>query len=138
MDKNDNTRRQLIQNVLAMPDGAPAASVHAHSLACWSDLAAHLSPLIGEAGFCALYLRASSLTNAERQWPPAMQGARSVSHLLAALQDNLAALPPQQAIAANAALLDTFTKLLAGLIGEGLTTRLLNTAWADRSEGTNK
>ncbi|MES2149537.1 MAG: hypothetical protein V4508_07060 [Pseudomonadota bacterium] len=135
MDKNDDRRRQLIRDVLAATEAQGHDDVLARAMPAWERLAAHLSPLVGEAGFCALYLRALRLSAPDEHWHNAIPGTRSVQTLLAALRDSLGAIDAQDAKLANATLLDTFTKLLSGLIGEGLTTRLLNTAWTDRSEG---
>ena len=131
MEKNDDKRQQLISEVLAPTAGTAPAELHAHAMSAWHRLAAHLSPLIGEAGFCALYGRAVRLAAPGAHWPATAFGLRSIATLLATLADNLATLDADAAQAANAALLDTFTKLLAGLIGAALTTRLMNTAWAD-------
>jgi hypothetical protein len=133
MEKHDDKRQQLIGQVLAAPAGTGPADAPARALDAWRRLAAHLCPLVGEAGFCALYARAVRL--APGDWPAVPLGARSVEALLATLAETLAAADPPQAGAANAALLETFTKLLSGLIGEALTARLLNTAWAERPDG---
>jgi hypothetical protein len=125
MEKNDDKRQQLIRAALA-----PACAMGA-----WRRLAAHLCPLVGEAGFCALYGRAVRLSALGEAWQAAPLGVRSVEVLFATHEQNLAAAGPDLAGAANAALLETFTRLLSGLIGEALTARLLNTAWAERPDG---
>lgn len=140
MDKNDDKRQQLIRLVLTSAAGANDAEVVAHALRIWARLAAHLGALIGEAGFCALYGRTMRLVMPHHpcfQRLGASGPSPTVDVLLAALGEHLAS-DPEQAAAANAALLDTFTRQLSGLIGEALTTRLLNTAWADEPEGKNK
>ena len=131
MEKNDDKRQQLIREVLAPAARTAPTDVRAHAMSAWHRLAAHLSPLIGEAGFCALYGRAVRLSAPGAQWPAAAHGARAIATMLATLDEHLATLDADATQAANAALLDTFTKLLAGLIGAALTTRLMNTAWAD-------
>jgi hypothetical protein len=134
MEKNDDKRQQIIRAVLALSDGSQDGDALAHAMHAWQRLAAHLCPLIGEAGFCALYGRAVRLTSGNEDWPPIPHGVRSIDILFATLEENLAT-HPAQAGAANLALLETFTKLLSGLIGEALTARLLNTAWAERPDG---
>jgi hypothetical protein len=134
MEINDDKRLQLIREVLAPSDGIRNADALAHAMRAWQRLAAHLCPLIGEAGFCALYGRAVRLTCANEDWPPIPHGVRSIDTLFSTLEESLAT-HPVQACAANLALLETFTKLLSGLIGEALTARLLNTAWAERPDG---
>ncbi len=133
MEKHDDKRQQLIGQALALPTGAGHADAPARAMDAWRRLAAHLCPLVGEAGFCALYARAVRLS--PHGWPAVPLGARSVEALFATLAESLAAADPARAGAANAALLETFTNLLSGLIGEALTARLLNTAWAERPDG---
>ena len=150
MEKNDDKRQQLIRDVLpfagahadgvvvddVVVDDVTADDVAADAMRAWRQLAAHLNPLIGEAGFCALYGRAQRLSAQEEvgERLAASQGARTIEALLATLADSLAALDAQTVHSSCSALLDTFTRLLSGLIGEALTTRLLNTAWADRPD----
>lgn len=138
MDKNDDKRLQLIHEVLAPTAGMRGADDVAHSLRTWERLAAHLSPLIGEAGFCALYGRAMRLVIPQHPWLTPSASSQPIHILLSTLKENLASIDPENAGQANSTLLDTFTKLLSGLIGAALTTRLLNTAWADEPEGKNQ
>jgi hypothetical protein len=135
MEKNDDKRQQLIREVLAIATATSHTEALARGIRAWEQLAAHLSPLIGEAGFCALYGRAQRLSSTGDDRRTANSGLRSTSVLLEKLRHNWGAMEPAAANLANAAVLETFTKLLSGLIGEALTTRLLNTAWADRPEG---
>lgn len=60
---------------------------------------------------------------------------RTCAILLEQLDGQLSGLEPAARLALNRALLDTFIRLLSGLIGEALTTRILNTAWAARPQG---
>lgn len=135
MDTNINARQALIRKVVDDSAGIRHADLVERSIRVWTDLAEHLTPLIGEAGFCALYGRAARLAASADHWPAAVNGARSVESLLLSIKNNHALIASEHAAAANFALLDSFTKLLAGLIGDGLTTRLLKSAWADRSQG---
>lgn len=108
------------------------------ALHAWECLALHLSPLIGDAAYCALYGRALHLVSP--LYPSLMPSlpSQTIDAILSTLKKSLAPIDPVSVGEANLALLDTFTALLAGLIGEALTTRLLNTAWADEPEGKNK
>jgi hypothetical protein len=54
--------------------------------------------------------------------------------MVKALNEGLNGLAPERAQELNTALLSMFTSLLAGLIGEALTIRLLKSAWAEWSE----
>ena len=134
MEKYDDKLPQIIREVRSLSVGSPDAAAIAHAMRSWQRLAAHLCPLIGEAGFCALYGRAVRLASVNEDWPPIPHGVRSIDILFATLEESLAT-HPVQACAVNLALLETFTKLLSGLIGEALTARLLNTAWAERPDG---
>lgn len=94
----------------------------------WLRLSEQLTPLIGESGFCALVGRAQHLANASSERPGAGDGLRSTADLSTSLTRILNELGPERAPAANAAMLDTFTTLLASLIGEALTKQLLHVA----------
>lgn len=136
MDFYDDKRRDLIAQAMTACD-ANACEVGAHPLQPWKQLASHLSPLIGESGFAALYRRAVRLVSAEHDWLHAPQASSSADELLSALRSQLGAEDERQAKAANIALLATFTKLLAGLIGEALTIRLLHAAWNGAGDKSN-
>jgi len=97
-------------------------------LSPWRRIAQHLCPLIGESGFCALFGRACHVVGPEHAWMIPPQPCRSPEQLFTALQERLASVDAARATAANEALLRTFTQLLATLIGEGLTERLLASA----------
>ncbi|WP_317203520.1 hypothetical protein [Janthinobacterium sp.] len=130
MDTDNDTRRRLILAVMAS-DGDPAAQ----ALRAWERLVEHLSPLIGEAGYCALYGRALQLVAPEYPWLTASQPRQAAPALLLNLRENLSSIDPVDAGKANIALLDAFSRLLSGLIGAALTTRFLHNAWADAPEG---
>jgi hypothetical protein len=62
MDNKDDKRRQLIQTMLAQAGGDDR-----HVLP-WRALAAHLSPLIGDSGFAALFGRTTRLLARDHGW----------------------------------------------------------------------
>ncbi|GAB3448274.1 hypothetical protein NX773_06760 [Massilia solisilvae] len=126
MDKHDDKRQQLLVAMTASC-GASTRDGTLSLLQPWSRLARHLSPLIGESGFCALFGRAARLVSARFDWV-AGPSFKTIESLLGALGERLASVGAEQARAANTALLDTFTRLLADLIGEALTIRLLHSA----------
>ncbi|WP_050461442.1 hypothetical protein [Herbaspirillum autotrophicum] len=138
MDKNDDKRQQLVSSVLAITAGASQAEFVAQALQAWERLAAHLCPLVGDAGFTALYARSVRLVSQRHGWVAAVQSSHSVDILFATLKENLLSADLTESGAANAELLDTYTKLLSDLIGGALTTRLLNTAWAAEPEGKSR
>jgi hypothetical protein len=103
----------------------------------WKQLAAHLTPVIGDAGFCALYGRAVRLAMSDFPWLTAVEPARTVDSFFLTLKENFASTDAQSMAQANSALLDKYTGLLSTLIGEMLTTRILNSAWNKGSDGKN-
>jgi hypothetical protein len=131
MDKNDK-RQQLISGTLGTDRLNSGANVTP-----WRRLSTHLSPLIGESGFAALYGRAVRLVQPRFPWFVLEQSAHSADSLFDQLEKRLSSVDAALAAEANAALLDTFTKLLSGLIGDALTIRLLNSAWSDESHQGN-
>jgi hypothetical protein len=82
-------------------------------------------PLIGEAGFGALFGRTLRLVAPGHAWLSVDPARRSSSALLAGLEADLAGVGEAEAAAANEELTSTFTRQLAALIGPGLTERLL-------------
>ena len=126
MDKKDEKRRQVIRAVLAQTGSVDAGERH---LLPWRSLALHLSPLIGETGFGALYGRTRRLLAQQHSCLTIGSSSQALDTLLQALKEDLARAEPAQAALANEALLTTFTRLLSELIGEALTTQLIGTAW---------
>jgi hypothetical protein len=96
----------------------------------WRHIAQQLCPLIGDSGFCALFGRAVHVVGPEHAWLAPHQSCRSPELLFASLEQRMAAVDAKRAAAANDTLLRTFTQLLATLIGEALTQRVLSTAMA--------
>lgn len=137
MDKNDHKRQQRIFDMLTFKGGASPANIADHELRLWEQLAAQLSPLIGETGFCALYGRAVRLTAEQFEWLTPPQSSQSVHAIFTLLRENFASVDLVIAGKANVALLNTFIKLLSGLIGEALTNRVLDTAWSGDLEKKN-
>lgn len=109
----------MTTSMLANGDRAPI-------LEPWRRLASQLGPLIGDSGFCALFGRALRLARPAHDWPEPVSPCKSIDIQLAWLDEVLAAVEPAQAAVANAALLGRFTELLASLIGQALTKRILD------------
>ena len=104
---------------------------HAHLIQAWRRLAVQLGPLIGDNGFCALFGRACRLVGPEFRWLAGTPACKACDAQVGALDAMLAGVTPEQAEAACAALLKTFTELLAALIGQALATRLVDAALLD-------
>lgn len=94
----------------------------------WRHLADQLGPLIGDNGFCALFGRALRLVGPEYKWLTSAPPCKTRDAQINALDDMLASVAPDLAKAAHAALLQTFTDLLASLIGHALARRLQGAA----------
>jgi hypothetical protein len=91
-------------------------------------LLAEVQPLVGELAARALYARSLHLARSSLQRAaPGQLDTRE--QLLVLLHNDLAARPAVDAERAGRALLRSFADLLASLIGQGLTQRLLRTAW---------
>jgi hypothetical protein len=121
MDRDDNQRP---------PSGGSgpvraAAGEPAGLLQPWRRIGGLLAALIGESGFCVLFGRALRTVAARHAWLGPHGERNSIAALLRAYETDLAGADPAQAAAANAALLDTFTRQLSALIGDTLTARLL-------------
>ncbi|MDR3670922.1 MAG: hypothetical protein P4L36_08760 [Holophaga sp.] len=125
MDKTDR-RHQAIRSALTQRLG-PGTGAQA-ALGLWRDLALCLAPMIGTGGFDALFLRSLHLTLPAFPWLAGEPAERPVS--LAGLRARLESSDPDAAAEASLAMLVTFTDLLAIMIGQSLTDRLLDPVWA--------
>jgi hypothetical protein len=134
MNNNDDKRQRLLLDIMTNNGATRLPESTDELLQPWRRLSGHLSPLIGESGFCALYARATRLLATQFDWMATGQSVSSIERVLAVLGERLDSMDTLAAQAGNAALLNTFTKLLSDLIGEALTTRLLASA-ANRGEG---
>jgi hypothetical protein len=125
--------RQLTARMLmhqAGPD-ADAAALAAAARRAYDELAGVLVPLIGQVGIDALAARAVHLAQQAYPWlaktrdPEPAKGP--FTHVVSALEQQ----EPALATEAAAAVLATFTGLLATFVGESLTSRLMRKAWPD-------
>jgi len=112
--------------------GGPGRSEgHAHLIDSWRRLADQLGPLIGDSGFCAMFGRACRVVGPEYKWLADTAPCKTRDTQINALDEMLASVAPEHALAAHAALLRTFTELLDALIGPALARRLLDAAGRD-------
>ena len=96
----------------------------------WNRVVSQISPVIGDDGVRVLYGRSLHLT--KPAFPRfADLGSKQPHGSFNELLPRLERLDAAEAIDFCSALLITFTELLAALIGEGLTARLTELAWAD-------
>jgi hypothetical protein len=128
MDNHDTKRQHLLLDTLVSQGAASPTQSTDQLLYPWQRLAAHLRPLIGESGFCALFVRSIRISVAQYEWLAASQPGTSIDSALRGLGAAFGAIDIVTARAANLALLNTFTRLLADLIGEALTFRIMDSA----------
>lgn len=118
----DHTLARLTQ---LAADGADAQQIADSAVAVWQELAAALSPIIGRRGVVALFKRSLLLTvPSQTSWVAAHWDVETLGDF-ESLRAALKQLSSAKAIATNGALLQQFLDLLATLIGESLTERLL-------------
>lgn len=94
------------------------------ALTTWRDIDSHLAPIVGAGGVAALFKHSLYLTSKEYpclRRPLALFQPAEYGLLYLALL----AQERSEAIAVNGAMMHTFSRLLAGLIGAPLTQRLL-------------
>ncbi len=133
MTTGESLRRAALRRVLTQDAGtsADAPAVAAAALRAYERLAHGLVPLIGEVGINAVCARSVHLTQRDFSWlaraGPAEPRDAPFTHVRASLERQ----DPAVATDAAIAVLATFGDLLASLIGDSLTTRLLREAWPD-------
>ncbi len=123
----------------ATPSGITAQAAATGVLSGWRPMFDVLTPVIGEGGVTALFLRTCNITRAEVDWVSrpgaALMAVNGVDHLSSMLLDRTV----DEIRAANHRMLPTFVTILASLIGPVLTEHLLGIAWPevvlDRPEG---
>ena len=125
MEASHLLRHQRIKSLIASPTGRVAAA----SITLWEKMASQIITIVGEDGFNSLYARSIFLTQSEFPLLAAGSLAPKSDHRFAGLKASLEGQAPAQASEANSLLLITFTDILASLIGEQLTTRILRLAW---------
>lgn len=132
-------RLRVVRQTLARRagDGATAEAIAEAAISTWSGVVFHLAPIIGEGGVGSLYARSVHLTRASFPWLAASSTLQPASRVQQTdwpfinLRMSLAQREPAEASNASSALLDTFLELLATLIGEPLTARLLRSLLDD-------
>lgn len=126
-----NKCREAIRRLLAHHAGvAPdAGRVAEATLGIWQQVADRLAPVIGVRGVAILFSRALHLTRTDFPWLVLDGGHVENAAQLASLKTRLAERDPDDASAASYALLVNVIEILATLLGESLTERLLEPVW---------
>jgi hypothetical protein len=125
-------RREAIRDMLARCTGesADARAVAKATADIWPQVASRLVPVIGPRGVDVLFGRALHQTSTVFPWLRSVGDHGSGVAALDNLETCLAGQKKTSAAEASRALLMNFTELLATLIGESLTERLLGPVWA--------
>lgn len=117
--------------------GADAKALAEAAVSTWRRVTFHLTPIIGEGGVGSLYARSLHLTRSRFPWlavAPATQPAGQAQQTdwpYMDLRSSLEQREPAEVRNASSAHLVTFIELLATLLGEPLTARLLRSLWDD-------
>lgn len=135
MGTSDLLRHQIIKSLTAIDTGEVAEA----AINSWEQMAAQIISIVGEDGFNSLYERSIFLTQPTFPWLATSLHPPQADQRFAELKMSFKGQTPAQISEANALLLITFTDILASLIGEPLTTRILSLAWnTDISDRTGK
>jgi hypothetical protein len=134
------SRREAIQKKLAQCAGgksdAKAFAVAAVSI--WPQFSARLVPVIGARGVESLFNRALYLASASFPFLAIAANRGRGSAPLEAIRARIGQQDAPVAAAASCEFLFTFTVLLATLIGDSLTDRLLAPVWAFPLPGSER
>lgn len=127
------TVSQSIHGTLTQHAGnAPDASAVLGAVSrTWQFMAAQLEPVIGVRGVNVLLDRALYMTGKNFPWLAQVGPLEAGADPLTRLRARFASHDATDVADAGCALLITFTELLASLIGEPLTERLLASVWLD-------
>ncbi len=106
-------------------EGADTVRIADAAVLTWLGIEAALSPVIGQRGVAALYKRSLFLARKDHPWLTAVYEGAQAPVDFAKLATAMLQQTVSSAVGANSALLQTFYDLLANLIGEALTRRLL-------------
>lgn len=97
------------------------------------QVATQIILLVGQAGFESLYARSLYVIHSQFPWLDIDNPIAQADHRFVNLQASLQAQPLWIAIEANRVLLVTLTDILASLIGEPLTTSIMDLAWGSNA-----
>ena len=128
METRELLRQQLVKRRMSQPTEEEVAVT---AIDLWEQMAAQIISIIGEGGFDSLYRRSVFLTQSTYPWLAVVLPQSKTDQRFKDLQISFEGQTPEQAKAANSLLLINFTDILASLIGEQLTIRLLRLAWGE-------
>ncbi|HEY0340848.1 MAG TPA: hypothetical protein VGC34_08595 [Steroidobacteraceae bacterium] len=120
-------RKKLVQSAGSVPDAKAIATV---TVAIWLQVYARLTPVIGTRGVDVLFKRTLHVTRISLPWLAVSEGEHRGATSLDDIRAHLERQAAPVAAAASCEMLFAFTVLLATLIGDSLTDRLLGPVWA--------
>ena len=126
---------ELFATIMA-PIAADSPDPAAEAIRVWHVLFRRFGPLLGPLSTDLLFARSLAMHASDFPWLPkiAPTAARTAFE---EFERSLETRKAQDIVAANHALLASYTTGLVNLIGAGLTTRLLETAFPDNKTNTN-
>lgn len=132
METSGLLRHQIIKRLTAQHTEKVADA----EINLWEQMATEIISIVGEGGFDSLYARSLFLSQATFPWLAASSASSQPGPWFANLKMNLEGQTPALASEANCLLLITFTDILASLVGEPLTVRILDSAWNNDTHDT--
>jgi hypothetical protein len=127
MNKSDNLRHRLIKNICSI-DGEDVTD---KAIIVWEQMAFKIISIVGENGFKSLYARSVQLNITKFSWLSSYNPKSESNNQFNGLKLCFKRQAPSQILAVNFELLITLTDILASLIGEPITTKILCMAWGD-------
>lgn len=118
---------------LRLPADADEAAVARATVALWLECDAALHPVIGHGGAAALFHRSMRLNAVEHPWLAHGLSMSTTTVDRVALEALMRQRPAAESAAAGEALFRQFHGLLASLVGDALTERLLRNVWPPTS-----
>jgi hypothetical protein len=128
MEASELLRQQLVKRRMSQPTEEEFAVT---AIDLWEQMATQIISIIGEGGFDSLYLRSVFVVQSTYPWLATVSLQSKIGQRFTDLKISFEGQSFEQASAANSLLLITFTDILASLIGEQLTIRILRSAWGD-------
>lgn len=133
-------RREAIRTMLVQRAGSASDTnaIAEATVDIWHQMVTRLAPVIGARGVDVIFSRALHQTSTAFPWLAIAEDHADITARLASLRAHFAGQETATATQGSSALLWTFTELLATLIGESLTERLLEPVWIPSSPASEQ
>ncbi|MEO8117721.1 MAG: hypothetical protein ABI606_00170 [Rhodoferax sp.] len=132
METKDFSRHEIIVGLTEQH----TEKVADNAIVLWEQMATQIIAIVGEGGFNSLYARSLFLIVSHHPWLASGALSPQTGQRFSELNKCLEGQTPAQAVAGTTLLLITFTDILASLIGEQLTIRILQSAWGPGTQGS--